>query len=85
MSKFHVGYIGGNDREGYSCFIHSADCADIAKESVKRRGFDYYSNVVEGTLEDAINSYLDEEMREMGWEEDVVTVFPCAEELEARK
>jgi hypothetical protein len=41
-----------------------------------------YSYDVEGTLQDAIDSYLDEEMKEMGWDDGIVKVYPCSHHVE---
>jgi hypothetical protein len=71
--KFHVGYIGGEDRNGYSCFIHKAGCRDIGRAHYEH-SYDH-----EGTLESAIETYLDDDMRDQGWDESIIKVFPCVE------
>lgn len=71
--KYHIGYIGGEDKNGYSCYIHKLGCQDIKKQVVDS------SYTIEGTLQEAINSYLDDEMKEMGYDESIVKVFNCCE------
>jgi hypothetical protein len=73
VTSFSIGFIDGEDRHGHSCFIHKQGCRDFYT-----RGFvDHYT--VTGTLDEAIESYLDAELREQGFDESIVKVFPCAE------
>ena len=57
--------------------IHLSGCKDI-KRNVAENGAATYE--VEGSLQDAIDSYLDDEMKEMGWTEDTgcLKVHNCA-------
>lgn len=54
--------------------IHATGCSDIEKERT-RNGAITIDRV--GTLSSAIEYVLDEETREMGYDESHVRVFPC--------
>jgi hypothetical protein len=61
--------------------IHKVGCKDIAKDAARHGGVCYEE--VGPTLQDALDSFLDAEMREVGWSEDHVKILPCAKGAEA--
>lgn len=56
--------------------IHAAGCADIERSERKRNGTHCFK-AFDGTVEAAVSDILDAEMREMGYDESHVRVFPC--------
>lgn len=77
MAEFFIGYIGGEDRNGYSCYIHRAGCKNIA------RGEYNVTHLHTGTLESAVDWYLDDELKNMGFDQEIVKVFSCAKTIGA--
>lgn len=55
--------------------IHKAGCQYIQRDV---KDHDGHTWDVEGTLEDALNDYIDEELIEMGFTTDDVKVHNCA-------
>lgn len=76
MPSFVIGVCGGEDAEGYSIHIHDRNC-----KAFKPQQFDS-DYIFDGTLRQAIDDYLDEEMREMGWDENIIKTHDCAVTLD---
>lgn len=55
--------------------IHKAGCSYIDKDI---KAHDGHTWDVAGTLEDALNNYMDDELIEMGFSTDAVKVHNCA-------
>ncbi len=72
MPKFDMGYCGGEDAQGYSLHIHAHGC-----KAFKPTQFNEVE-VFDGTVREAIDSFIDDEMKEMGWDESIVNVHNCA-------
>jgi hypothetical protein len=59
--------------------IHRDGCKDIKRDANEHSAYITY---VEGNINDAMNSVLDEEVREMGWTEDAVKIHNCCKKGE---
>lgn len=57
--------------------IHKAGCRDIARES---REHGSVSRDVEGSLQDAIDYYVDDELLEMGYTVEDVKIHACCKD-----
>jgi len=62
--------------------IHAAGCKDIARDKQEHSAF---VQLVTGSLQDAIDAVLDEEVRELGWDESAVKIHNCAKKLKSRR
>ncbi|HEY7421487.1 MAG TPA: hypothetical protein VH541_05710 [Gaiellaceae bacterium] len=59
---------------GFIASVHRTGCRDIARESLAHASKSYGPYA---TASDAIEDYLDEEMREMGYHEGDIKVHAC--------
>jgi len=71
-----------NPSKNYQWVLHAAGCADIARE-LKGQKTDSGFPAIDPTpveaenAEQACEQWIDEELREMGWDVDAIRVCPC--------
>ena len=56
--------------------IHRADCRDVKRDASRHSA---YVSEFDGSVDDALEDFIDAEMSSLGWTTDDVRVYPCTE------